>query len=50
MKKLLLTGIAALSVLTPSAAPAASSQAPKVELSDRMVGLWCYAKDVGRID
>jgi hypothetical protein len=46
MKKLLLTGVAALSVLTASAAPAASSQAPKVELPDRIVGLWCYAKDI----
>jgi hypothetical protein len=46
MKTFLLAGVAALSVLTASAASAASSQAPKVELPDRMVGLWCYAKDI----
>jgi hypothetical protein len=46
MIKLLLAGVAALLVLTASAASAASSQAPKVELPDRMVGLWCYAKDI----
>jgi hypothetical protein len=46
MHKVLLAGIAALSVLTASAASAASSQTPKVELPDRMVGLWCYAKDI----
>jgi hypothetical protein len=43
MKKMLLAGIAALSVLYASAA---SAQEPKVELPDSMVGLWCYAKDI----
>jgi len=39
--EILLAGVATLAVLNASAA-----EAPKVELPDSMVGLWCYARDI----